>query len=61
MNPNPAATGRPTASIVLEWAANCDAVLFNACPTCHATFVIVALVAFSITIRFTSVQPLCDR
>jgi hypothetical protein len=30
MNPEAAATGRPAASTVVECAANCNAVLFNA-------------------------------
>jgi hypothetical protein len=34
MNPNAAATGKPAASSVVECAANCDAVLFNACLIC---------------------------
>src|SRR5581483_4481135 len=44
MNPNVAATGKPAASTVVECATNCDAVLFNACPRCPATFVNVVFV-----------------
>jgi hypothetical protein len=44
MKPKAAATGKPVASIVLECAANCDAVLFSACPTCPTTFVNVVFV-----------------
>ncbi len=61
MNPNAAAIAKPAASIVLECVANCDAVLFNACPTCPATFVNVLHVAFSISIHFTSIHPLYDK
>jgi hypothetical protein len=53
VNPIAAPIGRLAASIEVECAANCDAVLFNACPTCPATFVNVTLVAFSISIRLT--------
>jgi hypothetical protein len=41
--------------------ANWDVVLFNACPTCPATFANVVFVAFSISIHFTSIRPLYDR
>jgi len=48
MNPNAAATGKPEVSMVVECAANCDAVLLSACAACPAMFVNVLLVAFSI-------------
>ena len=37
MNPNAAAAGKPAASIVMECAANWEAVLFNAFTACPAT------------------------
>jgi hypothetical protein len=60
-NQKDATTGRPAVSIVLECAANCDAVLFTAYTACPATFVNVLLVAFSISIHLTSIHPLYDR
>ena len=56
-----AATGKPAASIVLECAAKCVAVLFSTCHTGPATFVSVVFVAFSISIHFTPIHPLYER
>jgi hypothetical protein len=53
--------GDPEVAIVEECVANCDAVLLNACTGCPTTLVNVVLVAFSISIHFTSIHPLYDR
>jgi hypothetical protein len=61
MSPNADATGKLAATTVVECVGNCDAVLFNACTACPATFDNVVLVAFSISIHFTSIYPLYDK
>ena len=53
--------GDPEVAIVEECVANCDAVLLSACTACPTTLVNVVLVAFSISIHFTSIHPLYDR
>jgi hypothetical protein len=59
-NPMPAPIGNPEAAIE-ECVANCDAVLLSACTACPTTLVNVVLIAFSISIHLTSIQPLYDR
>jgi hypothetical protein len=59
-NPMPAAMGNPKVAIE-ECVANCDAVWLSACTTCPSTLVNVVLVAFSISIHFTSIHPLYDK
>jgi hypothetical protein len=60
-NPKPAAIGDPEVTIVEECVANCDAVLLSASTICPSILVNVVLVAFSISIHFTSIHPLYDR
>ena len=59
-NPKPAATGNPEADPV-ECVANCDAVSLRVCITSVVTFANVDLVASSIVVHLTSIQPLYDR
>ena len=59
-NPMPAATGNPEADPV-GCVANYDAVSLRVCITSVVTFANVDLVASSIVVHLTSIQPLYDR
>ena len=56
----PAAKGNPEAELV-ECVANCDAVSLRVCIAWVITFANVDLVAISIAVHLTSIQPLYDR
>ena len=53
--------GNPEAAIVEECVTNCDAVLLRVCIAWVVTFANVDLVAISIAVHFTSIQPLYDK
>ena len=60
-NPEPAPIGNPEAAIVEECVPNCDAVSLRVCIAWAVTSLNDDLVAFSIAVHLTSIQPLYDR